>query len=35
MMSVDVQNFKSFYANKPNRLAGYFREYAASNLNFR
>lgn len=30
MMSVDLQVLKSFYANKPNRLASYFREYAAS-----
>ncbi|MCC2666281.1 MAG: uncharacterized protein K0S63_197 [Gammaproteobacteria bacterium] len=30
MTSVDLQAFKSFYANRPNRLAGYLREYAAS-----
>jgi hypothetical protein len=30
MMSVDLQALKSFYANRPNRLAGFFREYIAS-----
>ncbi|CAM2876597.1 Predicted phosphotransferase related to Ser/Thr protein kinases [Legionella steigerwaltii] len=28
--SVDQQSFKSFYANRPNRLAGFFREYVAA-----
>lgn len=28
--SVDLQAFQSYYANRPNRLAGYFREYIAS-----
>ncbi|EKD69998.1 MAG: hypothetical protein ACD_46C00681G0002, partial [uncultured bacterium] len=30
MMSVGLQALKSFYANKPNQLAGHFREYIAS-----
>ncbi len=30
MTSVDLQAFKAYCANKPNRLAGYLREYAAS-----
>ena len=29
MISVDLQALKSFYAHRPNRLAGYFREYIA------
>ena len=29
MISVDLQALKSFYALRPNRLAGYFREYIA------
>ncbi|HYF97743.1 MAG TPA: phosphotransferase [Coxiellaceae bacterium] len=31
MTSVDLQAFKAYSAGKPNRLAGYFREYIASN----
>jgi hypothetical protein len=27
MMSVDLQAFKSYYANRPSRIAEYFREY--------
>ncbi|HHF7375738.1 phosphotransferase [Legionella bozemanae] len=35
MNSLDLQAFKSFYANKPNhRLANFFREYTESHLNF-
>jgi hypothetical protein len=30
MTSVDLQSFKLYYANRPNRLAGYLREYASS-----
>lgn len=31
MHSLDIQAFKAYYANRPNRLAGFFREYIASN----
>ncbi len=29
MISVDLLEYKSYYANRPHRLAGYFREYIA------
>jgi hypothetical protein len=33
MTSVNIQSFKSYYANRPNQLAKYFRKYVVSKNN--